>query len=88
VFLKKTQKIIEMCPTKKIQRSPSNVPSKKGCHTEEMCPKKEEMSLSISKCAPKKGQQKHRKFWPNVPKQKNWQKTVCSNKKKKPKTSF
>jgi flavoprotein len=37
---KKTKKIIEMCPTKKIQRSPSNVLSKKGCHTKEMCPKK------------------------------------------------
>ncbi len=70
VFLKKTKKIIEMCPKKKIQRSPSNVLSKKGCHTKEMCPKKEEVSLSISKCAPKKWQQKHRKFLSNVPKQK------------------
>ncbi len=59
-----------MCRTKQIQRSPSNVPSKKGCHTKEMCPKKEEVSLSISKCAPKKWQQKHRIFLSNVPKQK------------------
>jgi hypothetical protein len=59
-----------MCHTKTFQRSPSNEPSKKGCHTKEICRKKEEVTLRISKCAPKKGQQKHRKIWSNVPKQK------------------
>lgn len=64
-----------MCPTKKIQRSPSNVPSKTGCHTKEICRKKE-VSLRISKCAPKKGQQKQRKIWSNVPKQKKLAKNL------------
>jgi len=51
------------------------VPSKKGCHTKQICRKKE-VSLRISKCAPKKGQQKHRKIWSNVPKQKKLAKNL------------